>query len=69
MKVKNIKELMKGLNNRIKKLESEKEIMLNDFEHCLDRLLTIAEKHFPDYSSSDNIALFQDIYKKYFEKE
>ena len=69
MKVKNIKEQMKGLNNKIIKLENEKEKILNEFEHCLDRLLTIAEKYYPKFSSSDNIALFEDIYKKYFDKE
>lgn len=37
-----------------------------DYRYMIDRLLDIAELHFPKYHSSDLIAEIQDIYKKYF---
>ena len=37
-----------------------------DIKYCLDKLLDIAESHYPKCSQDSTIAGILDIYKKYF---
>jgi uncharacterized protein YqeY len=39
----------------------------DDLQDALDALLDIAEDFYPDYYSSDQIAMVLDTYKKYFD--
>ena len=65
MKMKNIKEQMKGLNNRIQALESEKEKILKDLKFVIDRYLDLAI----ETKSYDDEEIVHPYLTKYFKKE
>lgn len=40
--------------------------LVEKYKYCLDKLLDIAEQHYPKYYSCDTIAQILDIYKELF---